>query len=191
MKIPANSALLMEAKAYALESAAHTFDYKGWTDKHAKLSRLTHGKWAQLWLGELCRLNGYEYEKDASSPYVHDNSDLLINGWAIDCKVSTRNGLEGQISPHYKKQNGQVQFYAFFRSDTRITFIEPLGFLHYSRVEACSDLVREGEIIPGTSYVQRFAQSYFVRQDELLRFYKHITWMAKNPRHEWEASQCM
>lgn len=169
MKFPCNPRVLIEAWAYARESLAHTFNYQGWRDGHRKAQRIATGKFAQLWLAEFCRLNNIPCAPDRSSPYVADAGDLTINGWVIDCKVSVVHGLEGQISPRHERESN-VDYYAFFRSDKELSFIEPLGFVRFSDVKARAVVVSKGEKIPGTSVVQRFDRSYFIPLRGMDRF---------------------
>lgn len=174
----------MEAKAYAIESISHTMDYDGWKDGHAKMVRIATGKYVQVWLYELCRLNGFAAEKDRSSPTIHDDSDLLINGWAIDCKASMVPGLECQISPHFDSQKKSIDYYAFFQTNKSTEFVLPLGFISYINVKNSSTVVEKGDVIPGTNITQRFSKSYFVRPDALSPFYKHLHWLSQNPKNK-------
>ena len=160
LAVPCSSAILSEARLYAIESNTHTMDYEGWKDQHNKLRRLTYGKFAQLWVYEFCRVNGIRCEKDKSGPTEPDNKDLVICGLDVDVKASTIGALVGQISPGmYNKSDG---FYCFARTNETCSFILPIGFLHCSLFIPNSIEVRQGETIPHTTIVQRFRSSRFL-----------------------------
>lgn len=161
-KIPCSSAVLSEARLYAIESSSHTMDYQGWEDQHHKLHRLTYGKFAQLWVYEFCRVNGIDCKKDTSGPKQPDDKDLIIGGHDVDVKTSINPKLLGQISPGmYRKQEG---FFCFLLTDNSCTFVMPRGFLHCSHFESHSEEIKKGEIIPGTNLPQRFGTSRFLKR---------------------------
>lgn len=161
-RIPCSSAVLSEARLYAIESSGWTLDYQGWEDQHHKMHRLTYGKFAQLWVYEFCRINGIDCQKDTSDPKQPDDRDLIICGHDVDVKTSINPKLLGQISPGmYRKTSG---FFCFVLTDTGCTFIMPRGFLHCSHFESHSDEVKKGDIIPGTGLQQRFGSSRFLRR---------------------------
>lgn len=161
-RIPCSSAVLSEARLYAIESYNHTMNYKGWEDQHNKMERLTYGKFAQLWVYEYCILNGIECEKDDSSPLTPDKKDLTICGINVDVKSSVRPEFLGQISPGmYNKDDG---FYCFLLTDHDCTFIQPRGFISCADYMRHSIEVKKGDAIPGTDVVQRFGSSRFLRK---------------------------
>ena len=43
-------------------------------------------------------MNGIQYEKDTSSPYVADDRDLSIFGHSIDVKTTINRDFLGQVS---------------------------------------------------------------------------------------------
>lgn len=160
-RIPCITSILSEARLYAIESSGHTMDYEGWKDQHNKLERLTYGKYAQLWVGEFCRINGIDFVKDKSSPNEPDDNDLTICGHQIDVKSSVHPKLLGQISPGmYQRHNG---FYCFILTDRQCSFVMPVGFIHCSLFLPFSQEVRKDQEIPGTNIVQRFGRSRFLQ----------------------------
>jgi hypothetical protein len=177
-KLPFNSALLCEAKLYAIESIEHTLNYKGWEDGHEKLIRITVGKCCQLWLSEFCRLNGIHHKKDDSSPYLPDNMDLEICGYKVDCKASYIPELCCQVTENIHKSN--IDFYSFFLTDKKLSYISPLGMI--SKEDYLKDAIKviKGDKIPGTNYIQRFDYSYFLNQKFLQGTIKVITNLMEN-----------
>jgi hypothetical protein len=169
-KYPANSAILNEARMYALESISHTFDYNGWQDGHQKMQRITTGKYAQLWLAEFCRINEIDYKKDISSPYIYDDEDLKICNLSIDCKVSIYDYLVGQVSPHCLKQEN-ISGYAFFLTDSSLSFIKPYGFIKRDDFIKNAVCIEKGEKIFDTGITQRFSKSYFIDKKHLHNFH--------------------
>ena len=172
-KYPANSAILTEARMYALESINCTVDYEGWKDCHKKMCRITTGKYAQLWLSEFCRLNEIPYKKDKSSPYLHDKEDIEINGHSIDCKVSTIEHLVGQVSPHVLNQEN-IDFYVFFLTNDELSFIAPYGLIRRKDFIRLAKEIKKGEQLPGTKIIQKFNSSFFISTSSLLPFESSI-----------------
>ena len=161
-RIPCSTAVLSEARLYAIESSSHTMDYDGWKDQHNKLERLTYGKYAQLWVHEWCRINGIPCVKDKSSPKEPDDNDLTICEHQIDVKASVIPQLLGQISPGmYRRSDG---FYCFILTDKQCSFVMPAGFIHCSLFLPFSEEVEQGKKIPGTEIVQRFGRSRFLNK---------------------------
>lgn len=182
MKYPTNTKAIIEARMYAIESISHTYDYDGWNDGYEKSARIITGKFCQLWLVEYCRLNGIPHVKDTSSPYIHDNGDLLINGWNIDCKASINANFKCQISPHFDK-DVSIDYYAFFMTDKRYSYIEPLGFIQKSEVINCSSKIMNGEKIPNTNIIQKFGEySYFVDIDKVTPFDVGIRFLSRKKK---------
>lgn len=162
-RIPLNTSILSEARLYAMESASHTMDYSGWEDQYKKLERLTYGKFAQLWVYELCRINGVECKKDKSPPTEPDDSDLEICGFSVDVKASTSPNLIGQVSPGvYGRSN---DFYCFALTDKDCSYIEVPGVISCADYRKHAIRVPNGEIIPGTNIKQRFGTSYFLPKE--------------------------
>lgn len=168
-KYPVSSALLNEARLYALESINHTIDYKGWSDAYQKMTRITTGKFAQIWLSEFCKLNNIKHIKDDSSPYISDNQDIEICGYSIDCKVSTNQNLIGQVSPHCLKQTN-IHSYAFFLTDEKMSFISPCGFIPREDFLNKSKEIKQGEFLPNSNIQQRFSSSFFISKEHLIDF---------------------
>lgn len=173
-KYPANSAILTEARAYAMESIGHTVDYNGWGDAHQKMQRITTGKYAQLWLAEFCKINGINHKKDNSSPYIYDDEDLKICNLSIDCKVSIHEYLVGQVSPHCFKQEN-IDGYAFFLTDPSLSFIKPYGFIKRDDFLKNAICIEKGEQIFNTGITQRFSKSYFIDKKHLHPFNEVMT----------------
>ena len=162
IRLPCNSAVLSEARLYAIESSSHTMDYKGWEDQHNKLKRLTYGKFAQLWVYEYCRVNGIPCQKDVSGPMEPDNKDLVVCGEDMDVKASTIMPLLGQVSPGmYGKKEG---FYCFVYTDESCSFVQPVGVITCVDYMAHSKEVMAGDLIPNTTIKQRFGRSRFLQK---------------------------
>lgn len=175
---PVATTMLTEARMYAVESINYTMDYDGWDDGHKKMERITTGKFAQLWLCEFCRVNNILYQKDRSSPKMADSGDLVINGWNVDCKVSTIPLLAGQVSKHHDSPKNNINIYFFFLTDGQMSFIKPVGCIRKEHLIDVSKKVLEGEKIPDTNIVQRFGYSYFADTTKLPTFettIKHIS----------------
>lgn len=164
LRFPIHSALLSEARLYALESSGHTLDYEGWGDQYEKMGRLTYGKFGQLWVTEFCRANGIDCVKDISSPYVPDKVDLTIYGHAIDVKTTVNRSLLGQTSPGVFQKNA-CDFFCFLVTDKKCSFVETIGFLDAETYKSIAVKVKKGELIPGTTWEQRFSESYFLPPD--------------------------
>lgn len=160
IRYPITSTLLSEARLYARESFGHTMDYQGWQDQKLKLARLTYGKFGQLWVAEFCRVNGIQYEKDTSSPYVADDRDLSIFGHSIDVKTTINRDFLGQVSPGVI--NKPCDYFCFIVTDMQCSFVEPLGFIDCDAYRAIAVEVKEGQLIPGTNTRQRFGTSFFL-----------------------------
>lgn len=160
IRYPIASTLLSEARLYARESFGHTMDYQGWQDQKLKLARLTYGKFGQLWVAEFCRVNGIQYEKDTSSPYVADDRDLSIFGHSIDVKTTINRDFLGQVSPGVI--NKPCDYFCFIVTDMQCSFVEPLGFIDCDAYRAIAVEVKEGQLIPGTNTRQRFGTSFFL-----------------------------
>lgn len=160
IRYPITSTLLSEARLYARESFGHTMDYQGWQDQKLKLARLTYGKFGQLWVAEFCRVNGIQYEKDTSSPYVADDRDLSIFGHSIDVKTTINRDFLGQVSPGVI--NKPCDYFCFIVTDMQCSFVEPLGFIECDAYRAIAVEVKEGQLIPGTNTRQRFGTSFFL-----------------------------
>ena len=174
---------------YAYESLNHTIDYDGWDDAYEKTARIVTGKYCQLWLAEVCRLNNIPHKKDRSSPYISDAGDLEINGWNIDSKGSAAPGFEGQVTKHHDDPGNTIDVYAFFRTDRSLSYIEPLGFIRCENLLKVAQKVNKGEKIPGIDVEQKFATySYFVDLSRLGDFETVISWMAKNPKTKLDAT---
>lgn len=94
---PVSSSILIEARLYCQDSIQHTMDYKGWKDQHEKQSRITYGKFGQLWVAEFCRLNNIPYRKDKSPPKEADDVDLFIFDRSVDVKTTVFMDLVGQV----------------------------------------------------------------------------------------------
>ena len=184
MKHPVSTAIITEARMYAVESINHTMDYSGWDDGHEKTMRITIGKFSQLWLCEVCHLNMIPYEKDTSSPYMPDQRDLTINGWAVDCKATVSDGLEGQVGPGHDKKNNSIDLYAFFRTGRNMEFIEPLGFVWARDLLTVAKKISQGERIPGTNIDQRFRYSYFVPLSNMDGFFKTLNSLKGKPKND-------
>jgi hypothetical protein len=161
VRIPCSSAILSEARLYAIESRDHTMDYDGWKDQHHKLRRLTYGKFAQLWVYEFCRINDIECLKDGSSPKEADRTDLTVCGFEMDVKASTIPAILGQISPGmYGKSEG---FYCFILTNEDCGFVMPAGVVSCADYMRHSIEVKKDEIIPNTNIRQRFGRSRFLQ----------------------------
>jgi|GEM_PF-4867400 len=182
MKYPINTAMLTEARMYARESIENTADYEGWKDQHRKMERIVSGTFVQLWLCEYCRLNDIPHKADRSSPYVADSWDLKIAGFNIDCKSSYIDGLEGQITKHHDDKNNIINAYCFFRTDRTLSYVEPLGVISKRKVHDNSLIVKEGDIIPGTKFTQRFGYSYFVNIASLTNLDDALDYFVRNSR---------
>lgn len=161
-RFPCSTAVLSEARLYAIESSQHTMDYDGWKDQHNKMERLTYGKFAQLWVYEFCRVNSIDCQKDKSSPAIADEKDLVICGECVDVKSSTWAPLLGQISPGmYSKNSG---FYCFIYTDAECSFVMPAGVISCAGYMANSLEIKSGETIPNTTMKQRFSSSRFLQK---------------------------
>ena len=157
---PMTSALLTEARLYAVDSIAHTMDYHGWKDQHYKQERITYGKFGQLWVGEFCKLNGICYEKDKSSPKQADDLDLKIGVYSVDVKTTVCEGIRGQVSPGVFDK--PIDYYLFMVTDAVCSFVKPLGFVSQENYQRNAIKVFKGEYIPGTTVRQNFEFSYFL-----------------------------
>jgi hypothetical protein len=163
IRYPLSSATLSEARLYARESFDHTWDYDGWKDQKLKLARVTYGKFGQLWVAEFCKANGIECKKDTSSPRVSDDRDLTICGYSVDVKTTIKPKFVGQVSPGVI--NKPCDYFCFLITDINCSFIEPVGFMDYATYRDVAIEVKDGEIIPGTSTVQRYPKSFFLPED--------------------------
>lgn len=173
IRYPLSSALLSEARLYAIESFPHTLNYKGWKDQKLKLARLTYGKFGQLWVTEFCRANGIECEKDTSSPYVPDDLDLTIYGHTIDVKTTINRDFLGQVSPGVI--NKPCDYFCFVVTDIACSFVEPIGFMDCDTYRSVAVEVKEGQCIPGTNTAQRFGTSFFLpKPAPIIPFVKFI-----------------
>lgn len=180
-RYPANPSQLIEARAYALASLDHTFDYDGFKDGHKKMGRIFTGKYAQLWLCEFCRLNEIPHKKDTSSPMISDDEDLSICGYSIDCKVSVIDGMWPQVTTISDTSGADVYF--FFRCDERLDYIQPIGAIGKPRFLSERVEITKGFDIPGTTKIkQRFSKSYFIDPLKLESFSSSVQLLMKSPR---------
>lgn len=183
MKLPMTSSLLTEARLYALESTQFTFDYDGWNQQNeasaaAKLERITIGRYGQLWLAEFCKINGIPYEKDLSSPFVTDTSDIFIAGRSVDVKTSKMSNLPPQVSPGVVSKS---EVFAFLRTDQSLSFIEPLGFIESDAFLQLARKILYDDLIPGTTFRQRFKEgSYFIEPRHLTPFGRVVRELMKS-----------
>lgn len=166
MKWPVSVRSLMEARLYALESNAFTFEYPGWEAKDraaatAKLERIYLGRFGQVWFAEFCRLNGIPFKGDTTTAQQVDDCDLIVCGLKVDVKVS-KVALPPQVSPGVM---GKAHVYLFLQTNDAAAFIEPLGFISSGRFKRHAVRVAHGEPIPGTSYLQRFKDGSFFLTD--------------------------
>lgn len=158
--------LLVEARAYAVESKEHTVTYEGW-DASRFMERATLGKFAQLWLAEFCRLNEISHKADRSSPYEPDKQDLHIHGISVDCKASNMVSMWPQVSVNCDVN--PVDAYFFFNISKNMDYIKPLGGLSHSQFIGWRVHVAKGQKIPETNLTQSYSQgSYFVDPKKLL-----------------------
>ena len=163
MKFPLFSSSLMEAKAYALESMNHTMNYDGWADQHRKLNRIVYGKFAQIYVADWCQVNGINYKKDISTPYIEDKEDIIIQGKRVDVKCSCIPSLVGQVSPGVV--NSDCDYFCFLLLCRRLTWVEPHGFISCDNYRRGMIEVLKDQKIPETNIIQRFGSSYFLSSD--------------------------
>lgn len=186
MRLPINIDALQLARLYAIDSINYTHDYHGFDgenkDNAKKIERIMVGKLCEMWLAQYCKLNRIDYKPDESTPQETDSGDLFVHGWNVDCKGTIHPGFAGQISKNHDSKNNTIDYYAFFRTDRFMSFIEPLGMIHKSKVHASSRKICEGEEIPGTGIKQRFDYSYIVDIKKLVPLDAAIQKLASQPR---------
>lgn len=179
---PLLSTLVEAARMYALDSVRHTFDFPGWEDEargdaERKMKRIMHGRLAQLWLAEWCRINEVPFRHDATPFFASDSGDLEIVGNKVDAKATTVGLL--QVGAQLRRQQG---WFAFTELDENLEWIGVKGLIPCEEFFEKAVYVKHNDRIPGTNFVQKYREgSYFLLDARGLVPFPEIvqTWVAE------------
>lgn len=188
-KEPLGSILIEAARMYALDSHQHTMNYAGWEDEDntpQKIQRILHGRLAQLWLGEWCRINQVPHVADRSL-YTHADGgvDLTILNHPIDVKASFN--LPPQVGSHLREKAGGAEWFAFASLPWDLSWICIDGLIATSDFFQRAQFIPYGQNIPGTQLRQRFQDgSYFLLDRSPLHSLSEIveTWTVEQKREK-------
>ncbi len=160
------SSIIADARDYADHSSAYTHDYAGWGDQYKKHERIMWGRIGQGWLRAVCTLNDIPFEDDPSDYTEADTCDLVINSQRVDVKTWKASGVPYQVNAALRQH--AVDYYCFLESltnDIASPRIVPHGFIDFATFWQRSAHVPHGQIIPGTSYTQRYHNGSNILQD--------------------------
>lgn len=151
------AAIVGAAHAYADLSCNYTHDYGGWEDQHKKHERIMWGRIGQGWVRMVCELNRLPFTDDPSDYTEHDGYDIAVQNQRIDVKTWKASGVAYQVNAALAHH--PVEWYCFLRSATNDVLnprIIPQGCIPFADFWQHSTHVRCGQVIPGTTYIQRY-----------------------------------